>query len=680
MASFFMANDIPIQGTPEEIKTFTEVMGHYKIAKQDLEQRMFRKNGFDDADKMFASHIDEGKWPYRSMIYDPRPYTVILEKSARLIGSKPKGRLVPREGGDTLGAYINNELLSFQWDDNARLGESMISKWILMDQNTRKYGSSFALIPWRWEQRVFDGKKKTFYDGPDMKVCNSRDVLANPSYSFINKWFQYREWMTLDDLKAVNDAHKGEPKYRNLGLLEDAMTQESKAKGDQRSSSYTIPNKSIRGLTDFMGQDKVFKPFEVITEYRCERWITFSPRYGLILRDIPNPYKHYEIPVVHLKYYPLQDDLYGQSELEPISKLVRGLNAHLSAYSDRTALRLMPPLMVNPINVRMHTLEWSPEAKWLMNQPNVDVQTMRTESGEDAAFNTIYQVFLGAILSGVGENSQGVSQANPTKDAGNVTATEIRDSAFTRNVRDNMNKIFLSEALKAQIMMWHNMNQQYLFSTNSDKVKVIRIVGRDAVEFFKRQGISDIRPTDQDAQDSMMAQSQGLPQEPVLPGPRFPVSTEQGLVPKFQPDVMGEGGDLYMEPGDLNGEYDYIPDIESMSAPSSQDVEQKLTTILGVLSNPQVIQLLAMEGKQPKVQELLVKMFESTNVIKDADAYFQDIQQPPMGQIGGPNGQVNQGGAGAPQAGQPAQAPNGAGGMEQGVAPVAPTQTPQLMG
>lgn len=673
-------DDILLQGTDAENKTFTEVMGHYRIAKEDLEQRIKRRNGFDDADKMFSAYIDEGRWPYKSLIYDPRPYTIILEKSARLIGSKPKGRLVPREGGDTLGAYINNEILSFQWDDNARLGESMISKWIMMDQNARKYGSSFAIVPWRWETRVYDGKKNDFYDGPDMKVCNPRDVLANPSYSFINKWFQYREWETYEDLKAVNDSSKGEPKYRNLDLLKKSMDEEVKMKGDQRSNSYTIPNKTIRGLTDYMGSDKVYPPIEVITEYRCERWITFSPRYGIILRDIPNPYKHYQIPVVHLKYYPLPDELYGMSELEPIAKLIRGLNAHLSAYSDRTALRLMPPLHVHPTNVRMHTLEWTPEAKWIMNNPGADVQTMATQSGEDAAFNTVYQVFLGAILNAVGESSQGTSQQNPTQDAGKVTATEIKDTAFTRNVRDNMNQIFLSEALKAQIMMWHTMNQQYLFSTKTDQVKVIRIVGRDAVEFFKRQGLSDIRPTEEDVQNQMMGTMGGPEPLPIPEGPRFPVAdTEGNLVPKFSPDEMGEGGDLYIEPGDLIGTYDYIPDIESMKAPSQEDVEQKITSIIGMVVNPAVLQLMAQEGKKPKMVDLLTRAIEATKVIKDADAYFEDIPQPQM-QMGGGYDQANQGGGVPPQAGQPAQGTQGVQGMAGSPAPVPPPQDPQLMG
>ena len=57
-------------------------------------------------------------------------------------------------------------------------------------------------------------------------------------------------------------------------------------------------------------------------------------------------------------------------------------------------------------------------------------------------------------------------------------------------------------------------------------------------------------------------------------------------------------------------------------------------------------------------------MFESTRVIKDAEAYFEDVQ-PQM--EGGMNEQVIPGGEGAPGAGVPGQG-NGA---EQGMVPSA---------
>ncbi len=680
-----MVKPIIIQGTDSEIQAFTEVSSHYQLSKQDLEQRIYRKNGFDDADKMFASYIDEKSWPYRSLMFDPRPYTVILEKSARLIGSKPKGRLVPREGGDSLGAYINNELLDYQWEDNARLGQSMISKWMMMDQNVRKYGSSFAIVDWHYECRKNkDGKKEVYYDGPDMRVLNNRLVFANPSYEYINKWFQYGEFLTIKDMEDVNDAGRTDPQYKNLDLLRDAVDDTAKVSGD--TPNIPSKNKAIKGLQDFMGRDQYNKPILIITERRGDRWISVAIKHGVVVRDIPNPYRDGELHVVHLKYYPLADDLYGVNELEPVAKQVRALNAHLSAYSDTIALALRPPIHVNPLNVRMHTLSWDPEAKWLMNTPNVDVQIMKIDTSTSSNFQSIYQVLVGSLMNAWGEQSQQMSSVNPFQQPGQVTATEIKDTAGTRNVRDNMNKVFLAEALKQQIMLWHSMNQQFMFSAKTDKLKIIRIVGRDAVEFFTRQGLSDVRPTQQDAQNHADALANGITPPIVPPGPRYAVnvgtdpSTGGPLeVPKYMPDASGGGGNLLLEPGDLEGNYDYIPDIESMSAPSTQDVEAKLMAMFTAMSNPVVLQGLASEGQKPKFKELLVKMIEATNVVKDADAYFEDVtntQQP--AQPGQPmNGgvqtnvqsQTNPGGGNPAAGGVPAQGAVPNGGMAPSAVP-----------
>jgi len=669
-----------VQGTDSEVQAFTEVSSHYQLSRQDLEQRIYRKNGFDDADKMFASHIDEKSWPYRSTMFDPRPYTVILEKSARLIGSKPKGRLVPREGGDSLGAYINNELLDYQWEDNSRLGQSMISKWIMMDQNVRKYGSSFALVDWRYECKVKDGKKEVIYDGPDMKVLNNRLVFANPSYEYINKWFQYGEYLTIKDMETVNDAGRTEPQYKNLDILRDAVDDSAKASGDRVDNP--SKNKAMKGLDDYMGRDEYNKPLLIITERRPDRWISVAIKHGVVVRDIPNPFKDNQLHVIHLKYYPLPDDLYGVNELEPVAKQIRALNAHLSAYSDTIALALRPPVHVNPLNVRMHTLSWDPEAKWLMNNPNVDVQLMKIDTSTTSNFQSIYQVLVGSLMNAWGEQSQQMSSANPFEAAGNVTATEIKDTASTRNVRDNMNKIFLAEALKQQIMLWHSMNQQLMFTAKADKLKIIRIVGRDAQEFFNKQGLSDIRPTQEDAEQVAMGQ---LDAESIVPGPRFAVPVgedEMGMpleVPKYMPDESGGGGNLIIEPGDLMGNYDYVPDIESMSAPTSQDLEQKLMSLLMAMVNPAIAQGLAQEGIKPKYKELLVKAMEATNIVKDADAFFEDLPQQPMMEGGMPNeGQIIPGGGGAPTGGVPPEGAMPNAGMETGAVP--PAGVPNQVG
>ncbi len=289
-------SDAIVKGSPQEQTTFGDLFRHYTMAREDLDQRI---KDFDKKDILFRSHIVKEKWPYRSLITDPVIFTALYEKTARTFANKPRGRMLPREGGDAIGAKINNELLSFQWDDNERVdAQSMLVKWALMDLNARKYGAAFGLCKWRWErqvQRVDDktGKSKIFYDGPDFKPWPNRDVLHNPSYSTIKNWIQLRSYVTFQELENANDAARSKPVYKNLDILKDALIKESKGQGgDQRSANYVVKNLTIKGLQDYLGRDPLYKTIEICTEYRNDRWITYAPKHGVILRDIPNPYDH----------------------------------------------------------------------------------------------------------------------------------------------------------------------------------------------------------------------------------------------------------------------------------------------------------------------------------------------------------------------------------------------------
>jgi hypothetical protein len=148
----------------------------------------------------------------------------------------------------------------------------------------------------------------------------------------------------------------------------------------------------------------------------------------------------------------------------------------------------------------------------------------------------------------------------------------------------------------------------------------------------------------------------------------------------ISPDETGEGGNLIIEPADIAGNYDYIPDVETMKAPSSTDVKNELMQVVAMVLNPQVVQMLMAEGKQPKIMEILTRAFEATNVIKDAEALFEDVKQP-MQQGGGVlnEGQVVQGGAGGPTGGVPPQGAMPAQGMGAGGAPT-PNQSNAIGG
>lgn len=673
--------DVPARGTKQERDLFSKVNRHYEMARDDLESR---HSDWDSKDELFRSHIDESNWPYNSVVFDPRVFTAIFEKTSRLFANKPRGRMVPREGGDTLGARINNELLSFQWDENERVDDQpMLAKWAMMDQNARKYGASFALVKWRYEKKIKKekgkAKSKVYYDGPDFKPLVPRDVLANPSYSTVKGWFAYREYVTLDELQNVNDTAKSKPIYKNLDILRDALAKDGEGGGDTRDDNYISKNKSIKGLEDYLGKDEFNKTVEVVTEYTPERWVSYAPKHGIILRDIDNPYDHQQIPVVMLRYYQVDDDLYGLSEIEPVERLQKATNALINQYLDTINMSLYNPLKIRASSVQMHTLEFGPGAKWIMNNPD-DVMPHEVSGKGIAEFAQTYRFMIGAMQEALGETSAAISSLNPGADE--KTATEVKDLALQRNARDNYNQLFLSEALKKQMMFWHVMNRQYLFQTDTDKQKVIRIVGRDAIKYFQKRGLDGTEVSDEaldilqgkgmgdDVENEMeKLLSEGVIRPEDARTPSFPVDVGGEVLPKMTLEPGEEMAHIILEEDDLSGNYDFIPDIESMSVPDDAQILSSMRQMIELATNPQTQQQLAQEGFSVKIKELMEDFFVKLGK-KDANKYFERMEQNEAlgpGQESLIPGGGDQGAIGAPGLGGTPQA--SAGGQAQPVVP-----------
>src|SRR3990167_10315320 len=122
-------------------ETLKEVDQHYNMWTQDNDKRLTRKGGWNDITDAYYGKLPDD-WPYITKIVDPRIRTSLIEKNGRLVNNKLRGRLVPREGSDILGAKINNAKLDFDWD-NANEGGSMLTKISICDMDTRLYQSKF---------------------------------------------------------------------------------------------------------------------------------------------------------------------------------------------------------------------------------------------------------------------------------------------------------------------------------------------------------------------------------------------------------------------------------------------------------------------------------------------------------------------------------------------------------
>jgi uncharacterized protein YrzB (UPF0473 family) len=615
------------------------LLDHYQKGTIDNDQRRLRENGWNDTIKAYYGKLDEATWPYLSMVSIPLIRTTILEKNARLFNGKLRGRLVPREGGDMIKAKLNNALLEFQWD-NAELGGSMLEKWALMDVQTRLFGASFALVYWRTEES--DGKR--IFDGNEMKVLDNRDVVVDYTANHVKNanWVQVREWKTYRELEEENESSP-EPMYINLSAVKDLL--QEGGNGDRRDAKYDSVVKDMKGLEDRVGSDTAFPTLEVVTEYRKDRWITFCPRLGIIIRDVPNPYKHKRIPVIQLRYYGVGDDIYGESEVEPVLPVWRAITALLCGTIDEINLRQRPPVKIaNNQTVRMDTIEWGPNAQWIVGDSTNNVQEMVSASDVMSNFQTIYSALLNAYNTAMGEMSQGVGVGDPF--ATDKTATEVRASERQKLSRDQQNQIYLEQALKDQMLLWLLNNQQFLFDDPTKKMHILRIVGKSAIKDLQAmeldQEILDpmvldevrgmINETDGEMSDFAMNQMLDMGKSykhSVIMNPEEQDPANYDIQPKLKIDERGESGELYLLPEDVDGVYDYIPSVQSMALNANEANKAGRGKALEMLMTPEIQGMLQVEQEKVKIKDLLVQVLED-NGLQDADKFFERVEVNPI--------------------------------------------------
>ena len=639
---------IPLKRTrvSKKQRQLEEVMEHYNKWTDDMEQRLTRKYGWNDITDAYYGKLPDD-WPYTSKVTDPRIRTSLIEKNARLLNQKLRGRLVPRHSGTAIGARINNAVLDYDWD-NANTGGSMQLKMSVTDMDTRLYGTKFCYIPYR---TVKDENGVTIFEGNEMIPIDIRDSGMDFASTHVRdaKWFQRRHWSFVEDLDTVSDV-TGQPIFPGLRELKKKMNDKD-YKSDKRSNEYLSRVKQIKGLDDRMGEDTAFPIVELVDEYRGDEWIIFAPRYRTILATFKNPYIHGKIPVAQLRYYHLQDDPFGESEVEPVIPLWKAIQAVVCGFLDEMNMKMRPPLKVIDGAARVETIVYGPAIQWIMDNP--DAVTEVKSSGEAIRyFQVTYSSMVSAFNTAMGDLSQGVSGIDPFNPE--KTATEIKQTAKQQNTRDQKNQTDLAEFIKDIMQMWLSNNKQFLFENPEKHEHVMQIIGSEEFNYFQQAGLDEMIVPDEaldvigeiitqqdgnvsDADINQMMEAGKVPKYPVIENPNEKDPKQLRIKQKMRINDTNDMAELSIVPEDVEGDYDYIADVKSMSAGASEDMAYARQQAIQLLTtNDNVLQLLAVEGYKVKVKELLSATFEELG-LRDASRFFEATggqQALPPGQAG----------------------------------------------
>lgn len=574
----------------EDKKYEREVTGHYENSKEYMSDL---RSTWDDKEAMLLGSLKDSisTGSTKSQIFDPRLSTIVFDRSARVMAQEHVGHSFAMSKND-IGKNKLMDLLTKYFNTQANEQFPMLTKLRLLDLYSLVYGSMFAIVPWRINTRKD-------YIGPEMNLIPIRDVFPQPNVIFNDAdYVQVRTFVSLEWLKAQD-----KDVWKNIDAIEAEYkdTAGDTREGDEADSSHVErrfhPNMDVG--------DKAFPQIELITEYRHDKWITFSPRSikrkgstTKVVRVIENPdYVEGVLPVIKKDAFPLIDRAIGLGEFERGEALQKSINSLINLYMDGVKMSIFPPMQINPQaqGLVASSIKMSPAAKWMVGRPNVDIQMTNLSPQGISTFNSTYGFLVGALNSQAGTSS--VNEGDSVQSTIGKTPQAVQLLRQRENARDAWDRHMMDEAIKDIYTRWVN-----LIAGNMEKTEQIRIFGPE---------IEDIARNYPDVNEML--------------------------------DVSTSGKQATVKIGkkDIDAKYDYQVEAGStMKRDGAQEAQASRELLEVVLSNPDVIQRVEAEGKKINMAELMNRVFASSG-IQDWDKIITDVEVGPQQQES-PEGPVQQ--------------------------------------
>ena len=522
---------------------------------------------WDEKEAMLIGKLEDSlSKKAKSKIFDPRLSTIVFERASRVMAQNPKGKAMAVSSDDIgKNALMNLYLKHIVSKDNEQF--SHLVKLRMLDLYSLVYGSMFGLVSWRVNM-------KNGYIGPSTYIIPIRDAFPQPGIRNVNDadWFNVRTWLSVDALKNVD----GEVwKKDNIAALIEQLKKE-KSEGDKPKDGKNDRSYVERTYYPSNTGDTVFPRIEVFTEYRGDKWITWTPQRTnsktskpFILRVLNDPYPEEMLPIVAKHCFPLIDSPISLGEFERGKTLQYAINSLINLYFDGVKYSIFPPLAINADKVVPSSIKWGAGERWFMENPNVDVQPVALSPRGIDTFNSTYGFLLSALYNQSGSSE--VSPTGKTDSSLGKTPQAIRFQANKESARDNWDKMMIEETVREIYTRFIALATSKLESSVA-----IRLFGPE---------IEEIKKTNPD------------------------------VVELFK----SGRGQVKISKKAISGQYDFELETGSTMAPNLEGEREDITDILkSVLENGAIQQSLAVENQQVNVGELF-RRWLTVKGIKDVD-------------------------------------------------------------
>lgn len=388
-------------------------------------------NSFEEREKVLVSqNVSKisGK-ETKSKVNDPTLLSAILKQNNTVMAQLPSGKitaLTKENRGKSLfmDLVFHNHVLP-----HATSQYDVFTKLWMLSLYRKAYGSMGALVDF-----VTGGGYGKGNAGPDFTILPIRSIIPQiGKYTIPDSDYTYvrsrvsKLWLEKRDKDSWKNIDK---------VLE--------TKGDftlEASSASYVERKSE-------GQTVKRDEYELVTRYEPDRWITFHPTTKEIIRDIANPQKNDQIPVIMCHAYPLIDRFIGLGDFERGMDLHSSLGSLISLYLDGVKAGIFPNLKIDPqavenwAEINKHGI--GPGQIWLMKNTHFDkLEQMRVQP-DLATFQSTYQFLKGAILTLTNTTDTSVNSA--TDPGLGKTPQALKMQAFTQGMQTQFDRRMLEIA------------------------------------------------------------------------------------------------------------------------------------------------------------------------------------------------------------------------------------------
>lgn len=392
----------------------------------------------------------------KSKVNNPILANAVIERSARVMAQNATGKAFA-VSKDDIGKNMIMNLLLGHYQKNANEEYSHLLKLRLLNVFSNVYGSFFGLVPWRVNR--LDG-----YVGPELLTINMRDVRPQPGRKSPDKsdWFGVRsvssvEWLEKQDGEIWNK--------ENIAAFKAELQVKEQAKGKGNVSSARTGGKDTQSYIERsrypnVVNDSAYPEIELFTEYRHDKWITWTPQNTSndksrpwILRVLENPYPKGRLPIVVKHAFPLVDSMIGLGEMERGKTLQFALNSLINLYLDGVKYSIFPPLHINIDEVTASSIKWGAGEKWYMQKPNQSVQVMNMQSSQWLnTFQSTYGFLQSAIINLAGSSQ--VSEQSGIESSFGKTPEAIKYMGFKESARDEWDRFMMEDTLNQVYTRW----------------------------------------------------------------------------------------------------------------------------------------------------------------------------------------------------------------------------------